>query len=273
MASIRINSVSLEPAPASSQLDDDPIGIQADEMFVRQLDTRFADEVRALVHDPGTGLDARDAEGALAGISEALPALGEIRERTLTQVIGTRQKGLLAPLLDARLNRATADLGRIAEWATAELDDRSVADRIAGFQRDAASEWNDPAQLRVLGRAAAGELRYQGERKGWDPAETDTTVHQGVSDLYADAVEAAIGKDPDRATELYEHARDVIRPDRRAAIEHKIERTREDRRVSDIVGGLPQASDDPTRRPDFNDYQARAAELTPPEPLPRFGYR
>ncbi|TAJ24034.1 MAG: lipid II-degrading bacteriocin [Reyranella sp.] len=268
MASIRINSALEEPAQASWQRADDAIGIRADEIFVRQLDTEFANEVRALVHDPRTGLAARDAEGALVAISESLPMLGQIRERTLAHANGARQKGLLVPLLDTRLDRATSDLGRIAEQAMAELDDRSVADRVMGFHRDAAAAWHDPTQLRALGRATAGELRYRGQRKGWDTTETDATVRQGVSDLYAGAVEAAIGNDADRATALYEHARDVIQPDRQAAIEHKIERAREDRRVSDIVGGLPRVSDDPARRPDFDDYQARAAELTPPETSP-----
>jgi len=39
-----------------------------------------------------------------------------------------------------------------------------------------------------------GELRYQGERKGWDAVRTDTAVRTGLSDLYAGAVEAAIGQ-------------------------------------------------------------------------------
>ena len=37
-------------------VDNDPISIQADEMFARQLDTGFAGAIRNLVHDPATGL-------------------------------------------------------------------------------------------------------------------------------------------------------------------------------------------------------------------------
>ena len=52
-----------------------------------------------------------------------------------------------------------------------------------------------------------GELRYQGERKGWEAGRTDAAVRTGLSDLYAGAVEAAIGQDPERAAKLYDHAR------------------------------------------------------------------
>ncbi|WP_422036116.1 hypothetical protein [Reyranella sp.] len=93
-------------------------------------------------------------------------------------------------------------------------------------------------------------------------------MRTGLSDLYAGAVEAAIGQDPERAAKLYDHARDVIQPERQAAVERRIERAREERRVAEIVGGLADAPDDPTRRPDPDDYQARAAEATPPDASP-----
>lgn len=257
-----------QPAAEPRPLDDDPIGIQADEMFARQLDTGFAGEVRTLLFHPDTGLAARSAEDALAGVAETLPRLGELKERTLAQAIGPRQRVLLEPLIDARLDRATADLGRIARQATSDLDDRTVAERIADLEQDAALAWHDPAHLRVLGRAAVNELRYQGERKGRDAAETDTIVRRGLSDLYAGAVEAAVAKDPDAAAKLYEHARDVIRPERQAAVERRIDRARGERRVIDVMRGLAGTPDDPTRRPDLADFQARAAELTPPDASP-----
>ena len=220
------------------------------------------------MHDPATGLAGKDPEDALGGVAEAIPMLGELKDRYLAQAIGRRQRTILEPLIDRRLDRATGDLGRIAQQATSALDDRIVAERITDLQQDASLAWHDPAHLRRLGRAAVGELRYQGERRGCDEAQTDTTVCRGLSDLYAGAVEAAIGQDPDRAVKLYEHAREVIQPDRQAVVERKIERVREERRVTDIVGSLADVSDDPTRRPDLDDFQARAAELTPPDASP-----
>ena len=148
------------------------------------------------------------------------------------------------------------------------LDDRIVSERLADLARDAALSWQDPAHLRTLGRTAVGELRYQGERKGWDAGRTDTAVRTGLSDLYAGAVEAALGQDPERAAKLYDHARDVIQPERQAAVERRIERAREERRVTEIVGGLADTPDDPARRPDSDDYEARAAEATPPDASP-----
>ncbi|WP_425065519.1 hypothetical protein [Reyranella sp.] len=237
-------------------------------MFARQLDTGFAGEVRGLVTDPATGLAGRDPEAALAGIAETIPLLGELKDRYLAQAIGPRQKAMLEPLIDRRLDRAGGDLGRIAEQATSVLDDRIVSERLADLARDASLSWHDPAHLRTLGRAAVGELRYEGERKGWDAGRTDTAVRTGLSDLYAGAVEAAIGQDPERAAKLYDHARDVIQPARQAAVERQIDRAREERRVTEIVGGLADTPDDPTRRPDLDEYQARAAELTPPDASP-----
>jgi len=267
MASIRINGVP-EETTAPMQLDDDPIGIRADEMFARQLDTGFAGEVRDLLFHPDTGLAARSAEDALAGVAETLPSLGEMKDRTLAQAIGPRQRAILEPLIDTRLDRATADLGRIAQLATSDLDDRTVVERIADLQRDAALAWHDPAHLRVLGRATVTELRYQGERTGRDAAETDGAVRRGLSDLYAGAVEAAIARDPDAAAKLYEHARDVIQPDRQAVIERRIGRAREERGVMEVVSRLVETPDDAARRPDLDDYQARAAELTPTDASP-----
>ncbi|WP_422013652.1 hypothetical protein [Reyranella sp.] len=257
-----------DPWPRNELGDDSARGLQADEMFARRLDTRFAGEVRGLVHDPVTGLAGRDPEGALAGIAETTRLLGELKDRYLAQAIGPRQKALLEPVIDRRLDRAGGDLGRIAERATSVLDDRIVAERLADLQQDAALSWQDPAHLRALGRTAVGELRYQGERKGWDEGRTDTAVRTGLSDLYAGAVEAAIGQDPEGAAKLYDHARDVIQPERQAVVERRIERAREERRVTEIVGGLADTPDDPTRRPDLDDYQARAAETTPPDASP-----
>jgi hypothetical protein len=257
-----------EPWPRNEHGADSALGLQADEMFARQLDTRFAGEVRGLVTDPVTGLAGRDPEGALAGIAETTRLLGALKDRYLAQAIGPRQKALLEPVIDRRLERAGGDLGRIAEQATSVLDDRIVAERLADLARDASLSWQDPAHLRTLGRTAVGELRYQGERKGWDAGRTDVAVRAGLSDLYAGAVEAAIGQDPERAAKLYVHARDVIQPERQAAVERRIERAREERRVTEIVGGLADRTDDPTRRPDLDDYQARAAELTPPDASP-----
>lgn len=248
-------------------VDNDPVSIQADEMFARQLDTGFAGEIRNLLYDPEKGLAGKAPEDALGGVAEAMPLLGELKDRYLAQAIGPRQKAILGPLIDTRLDRASGDLGRIAQQATSVLDDRSVAERLADLQQDAALAWHDPVQLRVLGQAAVGELRYQGERRGWDEARTDATVRRGLSDLYAGAVERAIGQDPDRAAELYEHARNVIQPKRQQIVERKMERAREERGVSDVMRSLA-VPDDPTRRPNLDDYQARAAELTPPDTSP-----
>ena len=256
------------PSPLDGLGDDSSFGLQADEMVARQLDTGFATEVRSLVHDPATGLAGRDPEDALVGIPETIPLLAELKDRYLAQAKGPRQKALLEPLIDRRLDRAGGELGRIVQQATLVLDDRSVAERLADLQQDASLSWQDPAHLRLLGRTAVDELRYQGERKGWDAGRTDTAVRTGLSDLYAGAVEAAIGQDPERAATLYAHARDVIQPERQAIVERRIERAREERRVTEIVGGLADTPDDPARRPDLDDYQSRAVGATPPDASP-----
>ena len=256
------------PSPLDGLGDDNPLSLQADETLARQLDTGFAGEVRGLVHDPATGLAGRDPEAALAGIAETIPLLAELKDRYLAQATGPRQKAMLEPLIDRRLDRAGVDLGWIVQQATSVLDDRSVAERLADLRQDAALSWQDRAHLRTLGATAVGELRYQGERKGWDVGRTDMAVRTGLSDLYAGAVEAAIGQDPERAAALYDHARVVIQPERQAAVERRIERARDERRVTEIVGGLADTPDDPARRPGLDDYQARAAALTPPDASP-----
>ena len=152
--------------PAGEPWPVDQHTIRVDEMFARQLDNEFSAGVRGLLHHPESGIAAQRGEAALEAIAGALPALNELKERTLSQAIGARQRSILEPLIETRLDWAAGTLGRLAQQATVEVDDQSVADRIAGINRDAAMAWQDPAYLRKLGRTAVEELRYQGERRG-----------------------------------------------------------------------------------------------------------
>jgi hypothetical protein len=238
--------------------------IRIDEMFARQLDTEFAGHVRGLLHDPEAGVSARRGEAALEAIVGAMPALGELKERMLAQAIGPRQRSILEPLIDTRLDWAAGTLGRLAHQATMEVDDASVADRIAGLNQDAATAWHDPTYLRKLGRTAVDELRYQGERRGWDSAEIDAKARGGLSDLYAGAVETAIGQDDlDGASALYAHAREVIDPERQAAIDRRFVRAREAVLYRDVDHDMAGIPIEPAGPPGADVFQERAAELTP----------
>ncbi|MDP2378498.1 hypothetical protein, partial [Reyranella sp.] len=193
-----------------------------------------------------------------------LPALNDLKERTLSQAIGPRQRSILEPLIETRLDWAAGTLGQLAQRATVEVDDQSVADRVAGLQRDAEAAWHDPAYLRKLGRTAVEELRYQGERRGWDPAEADTRVRAGLSDLYAGAVEAAIGQDDlDGATALYDHARVVITPERQATLDRRVIRAREAALYRDVDRNMLGIPIEPAGPPGADVFESRAAELTP----------
>ncbi|MDP1966524.1 MAG: hypothetical protein Q8K93_30505 [Reyranella sp.] len=252
-----------EPWPPLSDNGDEHT-IRIDEMFARQLDNEFSAGVRGLLHHPETGVAAQSGEAALEAIAGALPALNDLKERTLSQAIGPRQRNILEPLIETRLDWAAGTLGQLAQRATVEVDDASVADRIAGLKQDAAAAWQDPAYLRRLGRTAVEELRYQGERRGWDPSETDTRVRAGLSDLYAGAIETAIGQDDlDGGAGLYDHARVVIDPDRQAALDRRFVRAREVALYRDVdrdMAGIPL---EPVGPPGAEIFAERAAELTP----------
>jgi hypothetical protein len=247
-----------EPWPGDEQT------IRIDEMFARQLDNEFSAGVRGLLHDPETGIAAQSGESALEAIAGALPALNDLKERTLSQAIGPRQRSIMEPLIETRLDWAAGTLGQLAQRATAEVDDASVADRVAGLNQDAVAAWQDPAHLRKLGRTAVEELRYQGERRGWDPAETDMRVRTGLSDLYAGAVEAAISQDDlDGATSLYAHARVVIDPERQAALDRRFVRAREAAVYRDVDRGMAGIPIKPAGPPGAEVFAERAGELTP----------
>ena len=253
-----------EAEPAAEPWPVDEHTIRVDEMFARQLDTEFSGHVRGLLHDPETGVSAQRGEAALEAIAGAMPALGELKERTLAQAIGPRQRSILESLIKTRLNWAAGTLGRLAQRATVEVDDASVVDRIAGLNQDAATSWRDPAYLRRLGRTAVDELRYQGERRGWDPAETDTRVRSGLSDLYAGAVETAIRQDAlDGASALYDHAREVIDPERQVAIDRRFVQAREAAVYQDIDRDMAGIPIDPAGPPGAEVFAERAAEMTP----------
>jgi hypothetical protein len=247
-----------EPWPA------DEYAIRVDEMFARQLDNEFSAGVRGLLHDPEIGIAAQSGEAALEAIAGALPALNDLKERTLTQAIGPRQCSILEPLIETRLDWAAGTLGQLAQRATVEVDDASVADRIAGLNRDAATAWRDPAYLSKLGRTAVNELRYQGERRGWDSAETDAKARRGLGDLYAGAVETAIGQDDlAGAAILYEHARTVIDAERQAALDRRFVQAREATLYRDIDRDMAGIPIEPAGPPGAEVFAERAAALTP----------
>ena len=251
--------------PAAEPWPVDDHTIRLDEMFARQLDNEFAGQVRGLLHDPETGIAAQSGEAALEAIAGALPALDDLKERTLAQAIGPRQRSLLEPMLDTRLDWAAGTIGRLAQRATEAVDDQSVAERLAGLRQDAATSWQDPAYLRRLGRTAVNELRYHGERRGWDPSETDTRVRTGLSDLYAGAVEAAIGQDDlDGAAALFDHARPVIDPGRQAALDRRFVQAREAAVYLDVDRDMAGIPIEPSGPPGADVFAERAVELTPP---------
>ena len=250
--------------PAAEPWPVDEHTIRVDEMFARQLDTEFAGHVRGLLHDSETGIATQRGEAALEAIAGAMPALGELKERTLAQAIGPRQRSILEPLIETRLDWAAGTLGRLAQRATVEVDDQSVAERIAGLNQDAATAWQDPAYLRRLGRTAVEELRYQGERRGWGSAEIDAKARSGLSNLYAGAVETAIGRDDlDGASDLYDHARTVIAPERQAALDRRFVQAREAAIYRDADRDMAGIPIEPAGPPGVEVFEQRAAELTP----------
>jgi hypothetical protein len=251
-----------EPWPSGVK-DGDEVTIRADEMFARKLDTEFATGVRGLLHSPKTGLSSLEGEAALEAIAGIYPALEELRQRTLGEAIGPRQRVLVEPAINARLDWAAGTIGRLAERATVEVDDASVAERLAGLRQDAEISWHDPAWLRQLGRTTVSELRGQGERRGWNDAETDTRARAGLSDLYAGAVEAAIGRDPDGAVNLLAHAREAIDPARLKTIDRSLARARENGFLREVDAALSALPLDPTTPPALDVFTARTTELTP----------
>ena len=267
MASIPITGAPAAPA-GEPWPDDDPVSIRADELFARRLDNDFSAGVRGLLHDPETGLSSLSGEAALEAVAGIYPALEKLKQRTLADAVGPRQKALLQPLIDTRLDWAAGTIGRLAERATVELDDASVAERLAGLRQDAEASWHDPAHLRTLGRAAVGELRWQGERRGWDDAETEARTGGGLSDLYAGAVEAAMGRDLDSAASLLAHAREVIAPGRLETIDRQIARVREDGLLREVDAALNALPLDPASPPLLDGFITRMSELAPENAAP-----
>ena len=262
MASIRISGPP-EAEPVAEPWPADEHTIRADEMFARKLDTEFATGVRTLLHDPTTGLSSLEGEAALEAIAGVYPTLEELRQRTLGEAIGPRQRGLVEPAIDARLDWAAGTIGRLAERATVQVDDQSVAERLAGLRQDAESSWQDPAWLQKLGRTTVTELRWQGERRGWDETQIDSRARAGLSDLYAGAVEAAMERDLGGAAGLLAHAREVIDPARLTTIDRRLARAREDGFLREVDAALKALPLDPAAPPPLDAFSARIAELTP----------
>ena len=247
--------------------------LRADEMHANRIETEAMGALRAALHHPETGFAVRPPAERLAALPEIQATLDGIGETFRAQATTPRQQAILGPLLDNHLEHAATQVGRLAEQALTEADDGIVEDRIGGLQQDAAVNWDDPARLRILGRAVVTERRSQGERRGWGKEEAEAKVRQNVSDFYATAIEAGIGKDLDSAGKLLTNARDVILPERQAILDHKLAEARDDRHVASIASALAALPLDPATPPTPEAYRARAEELTPDDALPELRTR
>lgn len=246
-----------------AEAKNDVFTAQLDETFARQLDNDFAREVRAYLHGPDTGLSHLSGEAALEAIAGALPALDDLKTRTVARAANPRQQAVLEPLLDTRLGWAAGTIGAMAKRASTEVDDASVAERVTGLGLDAMAAWDDPARLHQLGRTVVDELHYQGERRALAPEQIAARARAGLSDLYAGAVEAALDRDVVRAAKLYEHSREAIAPERQAALESRLVATRGTLVVRDIDEALAAIELDPAAPPSADAFESRAAELMP----------
>ncbi len=130
-----------------------PDAVRADELVAGGIETRAMGALRAVLHDPTTGFASLGPEERLAALPETLATVERIGESHRSEAATPRQRGILDPLLDNHLAHATTQVGRLANRALAETDDRIVESRIGSLQQDAAVSWDDPARLRVLGRA------------------------------------------------------------------------------------------------------------------------
>ncbi len=247
--------------------------MRADELAIGPVEARAMGALRGLVHDPGTGFASRPPEERLAAMPAILAAIEGIGESHRAEAATPRQRAILDPLLDNHLEHATLQVGRLANQALAEADDGIVENRIGSLQQDAAVNWDDPARLRVLGRAIVIERRAQGERNGWDKGETEAKVRQNASDFYATAIEAAIDRDLDRAGKLLTDARSMLLPERQARLARKLAEAREDRHVAGVSGTLAALPLDPAAPPNPEAYRARAEELTPDDASPELRAR
>ena len=109
MASIETEGLPLaapatDPWPRTELGDYSALGLQADEMFARKLDTGFA----GAAHDSATGHMGRHPEDALAGIAETIPLLGALKDLYLAQAQGPRQRAIVESLNNSRLYHARA---------------------------------------------------------------------------------------------------------------------------------------------------------------------
>lgn len=251
-----------EPSTRSAN-EKDVLTTLLDETFARQLENDFAREVRAYLHGPDTGLSHLSGEAALEAIAGALPVLDELKKRTVARATNPRQQAVLEPLLDTRLDWAAGTIGTMAKRASTEVDDASVAERVAGLGLDAMAAWDDPARLHQLGRTVVNELRYQGERRAWTHEQIAARARTGLSDLYAGAVETALDRDVVRAAQLYEHSREAIAPERQAALDSRFVAARETLVVRDIDEAMAAMELDPAAPPVAAAFENRAAELMP----------
>ena len=252
---------------------DGETALRADEMHANRIETEAMGALRIALHDPQTGFASRPPTERLAALPELQATLDGIGETFRAQATTPRQQAILGPLLDNHLEHAATQVGRLAEQALAEADDGIVETRIGGLQRDAAVNWDDPARLRILGRAIVTERRAQGERKSWDKDQTETRVRHNVSDFYATAIEAATDRDLDRAGKLLADAQGVLLPDRLSMLARKLAEARNDKHVAGIAGTLAAIPLDPASAPLPETYRARAEELTPEDASPELRAR
>ncbi len=148
--------------PAAEPWPADEHTIRVDEMFARQLDNEFSAGVRGLLHDPETGVAAQSGEAALRAIAGAMPALSDLKERTLAQAMRARIAEVAA-FAQRRAERQWRKQQSAASVAALDWLEKHPDTSLAALPWEV-RDWLAPDQWDALNRAAiAGRVETDPE--------------------------------------------------------------------------------------------------------------
>jgi hypothetical protein len=201
------------------------------EAAARDIDNRFAGEVRNALHDPQRGYYATRGRAALDAREPAQAGIEALRKTYAGLAANPDQQHMLAAVLDRRVQGALQGIAdhALREGTAWRSETRRV--RIAGAVADGADAWHDPAASRRAFNTGREEVAAQAAEAALGPVQLAAALQEYDMRFHAAVIERQLAADPASARTYLGQVRDAIAPAAAARLDARVAEAQADRRA------------------------------------------
>ena len=180
------------------------------EAAVKQVDTEFNAQLRALQFDPEKGFYGKRGKDALDALAPAQKQVEELRQTYLSGLGNEEQRRMFGDIATRRAEQALDSMTRHAAQERRTWLDTASQARIVDAVNDGAAFYNNVDRINQSLIVARNEILDQAERNGWDPAVTKLKLEQTQSDVHKQVIARRMVDDPIGAQTYFEAHKDRI---------------------------------------------------------------